>query len=53
MEKYITFSVPIKKKCDDNKIMTHTLRWILIVLGLLIFHYQILLITCLEEFLIV
>ena len=28
MEKYITFSVPIKKKCDDNKKITHKLRFI-------------------------
>ena len=28
MEKYITFSVPIKKKCDDNKTITHKLRFI-------------------------
>ena len=28
MEKYITFSVPIKKKCDDNKAITHKLRFI-------------------------
>ena len=27
MEKYITFSVPIKKKCDDNKTITHKLRF--------------------------
>ena len=28
MEAYITFSVPIKKKCDDNIIITHKLRFI-------------------------
>ena len=28
MEKDITFSVPIKKKCDDNKTITHKLRFI-------------------------
>ena len=28
MEKYITFSVPIKKKCDDNKTITHKLMFI-------------------------
>ena len=28
METYITFSVPIKKKCDDNIIVTHKLRFI-------------------------
>ena len=28
MEKYITFSVPIKKECDDNKIVTYKLRFI-------------------------
>ena len=27
MEKYITFSVPIKKECDDNKIITYKLRF--------------------------
>ena len=28
MEKYITFSVPIKKECDDNKTITYKLRFI-------------------------
>ena len=28
MEKYITFSVPIKKKCDDSKTITHKLRFV-------------------------
>ena len=28
MKKYITFSVPIKKKQDDGKIITRTLRFI-------------------------
>ena len=28
MEKYITFSVPIKKKCDDSKTITYKLRFI-------------------------
>ena len=28
MEKYITFSVPIKKKCDDGKTITRKLRFI-------------------------
>ena len=28
MEKYITFSAPIKKKCSDSKIITHKLRFI-------------------------
>ena len=28
MEKYITFSVPIKKKCDDSKTFTYKLRFI-------------------------
>ena len=27
MEKYITFSVPIKKKCDDGKTITYKLRF--------------------------
>ena len=28
MEKYITFSVPIKKKCDDGKTVLYKLRFI-------------------------
>ena len=28
MEKYITFSVPIKKECDNNKTITHKLKFI-------------------------
>ena len=28
MEKYITFSVPIKKKCDDGKTIPYKLRYI-------------------------
>ena len=28
MEKHITFSVPIKKKCDDSKTITYKLRFI-------------------------
>ena len=28
MEKYITFSVPIKKKCDDSETITYKLRFI-------------------------
>ena len=28
MEKYITFSAPIKKKCDDRKTITYKLRFI-------------------------
>ena len=28
MEKYITFSVPIKKKCGDGKTITHKLKFI-------------------------
>ena len=28
MEKYITFSVPIKKKCGDSKTIRHKLRFI-------------------------
>ena len=28
MEKYVTFSVPINKKCDDGKTVTHKLRFI-------------------------
>ena len=28
MEKYITFSVPIKKECDNGKTIAHKLRFI-------------------------
>ena len=28
MEKYITFSVPIKKECDNNKTITYRLKFI-------------------------
>ena len=28
MEKYITFSVPVKKKCGDGKTISHKLRFI-------------------------
>ena len=28
MEKYITFSAPIKKKCDNGKTITYKLRFI-------------------------
>ena len=28
MEKYITFSVPIKKECDDGKTIAYKLRFI-------------------------
>ena len=28
MEKYITFSVPIKKECDDNKTIAYKMRFI-------------------------
>ena len=28
MEKYITFSVPIKKKCDNSKTITYKLNFI-------------------------
>ena len=28
MEKYITFSVPIKKECDNNKTVTNKLKFI-------------------------
>ena len=28
LEKYITFSVPIKKKCDNGKTITYILRFI-------------------------
>ena len=55
MEKYITFSVPIKEECNNNnnnKIITYKLTNFLIVLDLCQLHYQNLLITHLE-FLIV
>ena len=51
MEKYITFSVSIKKECDNNKTIATNLN-LLIVLDLCQLHYQILLISYLE-FLIV
>ena len=47
MEKYITFSVPIKKKCDDGKTISYKLRFI-DSLDLCQLHYQNLVITCLE-----
>ena len=47
MEKYITFSVRIIKKCDDVKTITHKLRFI-DNLDLCQLHYQILLITYLK-----
>ena len=28
MEKYITFSVPIKKECDNNKLITYKFKFI-------------------------
>ena len=28
MEKYISFSVPIKKECDNGKIITYNLKFI-------------------------
>ena len=46
MEKYITFSVPIKNICDDGKTIAY--RSLLIVLDLYLLHYQNLLITRLE-----
>ena len=51
MEKYITFSVPIKKECNNNN-KTITILNLLIVLDLCQRHYQNLFITHLE-FLIV
>ena len=52
MEKYITFSVPIKKDVINNdgnkKLITCKLR-LLIVIDLCQLHYQNLLITCLES----
>ena len=45
MEKYITFSVPIKKKCDDGKTIAYKLRFI-DSFSLCQLHYQILLIIC-------
>ena len=47
MEKYITFSVPIKKECDNGKKL-HINLGLLIVLDLCRLHYHNLLIICLE-----
>ena len=47
MEKYITFSVPIKKECHDGKTITRRQRFI-VVLDICRLHYQTLLITCLK-----
>ena len=47
-KKYITFSVPIKKKLDNNKTITYRLKSLLIVLDLCQPHYQVLLITYLK-----
>ena len=56
MEKYITFSVPIKKEVNNNDSKKREKLWtnlnLLIVLDLCRLRYQNLLITCLE-FLIV
>ena len=52
MEKYKSFSAPIKKECTNGKIITYTTLSLLIVLDLGQLHYQNLLITRLE-FLIV
>ena len=51
MEKYFTFSVPIKKKCDDSKTITYKLRFI-DSFRFCRFHYQNLLITCLKILLV-
>ena len=48
MEKYITFSVLIKKECDDNKTIAYKLRFIDRFIDLCRLLYQNLLITCLE-----
>ena len=50
MEKYITFSVSVKKECDNNKTITYNLN-LLIVLDLCQIHYQIMLVPH-QEFLI-
>ena len=47
MDKYITFSVPIKKECDNGKKL-HINLGLLIVLDLCRLHYHNLLIICLE-----
>ena len=47
METYITFSVPIKKECDNGKKL-HINLGLLIVLDLCRLLYQNLLIICLE-----
>ena len=49
MEKYITFSVPIKNECDNGKTIAY--KGLLIVLDLCRLHYQILL-TCLENLIV-
>ena len=46
MKKYITFSVPIKKECDDGRTITRKLRFI-DSFRLCRLYYQNLLITCL------
>ena len=47
MVKYITFSVPIKKECNDGKKL-HINLGLVMVLDLCQLHYQNLLIICLE-----
>ena len=47
MVKYITFSVQIKKECNDGKKL-HINLGLLMVLDLCQLHYQNLLIICLE-----
>ena len=50
MEKYITFSIPIKKKCDVKQF--HINLGLLIVLDLCQLHYKNLVITCLETLIV-
>ena len=52
-EKYITFSVSIKKELDNGKSMIHTKQSLLIALDLREVHYQTLLIIYLKDFMAV
>ena len=47
-EKYISFSVPIKKELDNGNTITYQLKFIDIALDLCQPHYQVLLITYLK-----
>ena len=47
-EKYISFSVPIKKELDNGNTITYQLKFIDVALDLCQPHYQVLLITYLK-----